>query len=447
MTKSGFITEAKQLGFEKHEELVALLKKPNGKSYNKRTLSRYKIDEALPEKFLKAFSEYKVANAKVAKPKVAEVAEVTEEPEEVETPQTEFEQMDEAEEKARCEAFYENHTKVEKPIVGIGIDISNEDYHNSNNMGVSKLKVLIENAKEFEARYISKTVEQKDTDALIVGKLHHTLVLEPHRLKDDYIVIDMKKTPVKADWVAGIEALGGQVSLRENSKQEFVVADTVEELKEAFEELKAKEKRTICTKAHLELAQQTSKKALNSWFQIVVRGKPVMDSVQLKDLLKHDKCYVEKTFYGTINGENVQVRPDILINMGKEKDIWFVIDLKTLEVATPQMFVKQGGQFFWDMQEAFYCDVLAQNGINVQKFYFNCAGKKEFSGASFYDWGVSTREDAKKIVKAGMNKYKYCMESKIFLESRFDYVQMKFDEITTLDVPAYRQHQMGDLGA
>jgi hypothetical protein len=110
------------------------------------------------------------------------------------------------------------------------------------------------------------------------------------------------------------------------------------------------------------------------------------------------------------------------------------------------MFVKQGGTFFWDMQEQFYLDVLRQNGINPKAFYFNCAGKKEFSGASFFEWGVSTKDEAKKVVKAGFRKYKYCTENNVYLESKFDYVHLRFEAITTLDVPVYRQYTLGDLG-
>ena len=162
--------------------------------------------------------------------------------------------------------------------------------------------------------------------------------------------------------------------------------------------------------------------------------------------MEHDKCYVEKTFYGEIDGVEVQVRPDILINLGSKHDIWFVIDLKTLEVATPNMFIKQGGAFFWHLQEAFYREVLAQNKIGVREFYFNCAGKKEFSGASFYEWGQTTKDDAKKVLTAGFKKYNYCTQNNIYLENRFDYKNVKFEAVATLEVPAYIQHQMGDLG-
>lgn len=443
MTKTQFIDEAKRLGFDKPQELLEKL------GYHPRTLSRYKKDGEITKKIEEALIQYK-NDAKLVQKEDIQNIEIGSTQKLLNAPIVEDDVIDaeieDVEDSKPKKAKSELKTEKSKPKTQeIGIDISNEEYHSSNNMGVSKIKVMIDNAKEFEAKYVTKTMEQKETDALIIGKLHHTLVLEPHKFDDDYIVIDMPSRPVKDDWVDALEMLGGEVSFRENAKKEMVVADTVDSLKEKIETIKAHSKKTICTKAHYELAQQTSEKALNSWFELIVNRKTLLKA-QLKDLLALDKCYVEKTFYGTINGVKVQVRPDILINLGLKNDIWFVIDLKTLEVATPSMFVKQGGAFFWDMQEQFYLDVLRQNDIDPKAFYFNCAGKKEFSGASFYEWGQSTKDEAKKVVQAGIRKYKYCTENNVFLESKFDYVQLKFEAITTLDVPVYRQYTLGDLG-
>lgn len=435
MTKQKFISEAKQLGFNKYQELVAKL------GYNARTLSRYKKDDELSSKFVEAFEQYKNDAKPVQKQDLEDIDEV----QKPKRKKPQVENVQEVKEHQHTQEVKQKETTVPKDKKEIGIDISNEDYHSGNKMSVSKLKVMLDNAKEFESRYVKKEIEQKDTDALIVGRLHHTLVLEPHKFDDEYTVVDMPARPVKDDLVDALEKLGGEVELKENGRGEIIVADTVEQLKAKIDKIKGSTKKIVCTKAQYELAQQTSKKALDSWFELVVGGKTILKA-QLKQLLELDKCYVEKTFYGEINGVEVQIRPDILINLGLKNDVWFVIDLKTLEVATPNMFVKQGGAFFWDMQEQFYLEVLRQNGINPKAFYFNCAGKKEFSGAGFYEWGVSTKDEAKKVVQAGLNKYKYCMETNLFLEGKFDFTKMKFEPITTVDVPVYRQYTLGDLG-
>jgi hypothetical protein len=212
MTKQKFIDEAQRLGFEKHQDLVEKM------GYNPRTLSRFKVDDNISKKFAEAFEAYKNDAKPVQKEDLKIVAQ-----EVAETPQ-----------KPKEVKAVQSIEKEEKPKE-IGIDISNEEYHSSNNMGVSKLKVMIDNAKEFEAKYITKTIERKETEALIVGKLHHTLVMEAHRFDEDYLVIDMPARPVKDDLVEALETLGGEVDLKENGKGDIVVADTVESLKKKIE--------------------------------------------------------------------------------------------------------------------------------------------------------------------------------------------------------------------
>lgn len=480
MLKATFIKEAKQLGFDKFKDLVVKL------GYHIRTLDRYKKDGEITSKpFIKAFEDFKKTGEvapKEQKPKTTQkktqkkvvLKKVTKEEKVVdqkedqivihkdqttmndfieEEKETHFDGMtithkpenDNTGEKIEIKEVKERIEKEIKKEPTAFIDISNDDYHASGKMGSSKLKTLIDNAKEFEGRYITKTIDQKKTDALIIGSVHHTLVMEPHKFDEDYTVLNISSKSVKADYIEAVEVMGGEIEMRENSKQQMVVADTVDQLKAKLEKLTNESTKTICTQTHVDVATQTSQKALESWFEWIVGGKTIM-KIQLKTLLQYERCYVEKAFYGVIDGVEVQIKPDILINLGTSTDIWLVIDLKSLEVATPNMFIKQGGAFSWHLQEAFYMEVLNQNGIFPKNFIFNCAGKKEFSGASFYEWGQTTKEDAKKVLKAGFKKYNYCTENNIYLENRFDYKSVRFEAVASLEVPAYIQHQFGDMG-
>lgn len=419
MTKKQFIAEAKRLGFNNYKELVEKV------GYHARTLDRFKESDEISKKFEKSFEDYRNGATSAKKQDIGEIV------------------VSAVKDETEAKKSVSQIKKIKDD--GIGIDISNKDYHSSGKMSVSKLKVMIDNAKEFQSRYITKDFEQKETDALIVGRLHHTLVMEPHKINDEFIILDLPSRPVKEDYIKALEHLGGELSFRENAKQEMIVSDTIDTLKEKIDSIIEKTQKTICTRAHCELAQSTSEKALNSIFELVVGGRTLLKA-SLRDLLALPKAYVERTFYGVIDGVEVQIRPDILLNLGAKEDVWFVIDLKTLDVATPKEFTRQGGKFFWDMQEAFYMEVLKQNGINAKAFYFNCTGKKEFSGSQFYEWGISTKDEARKVLKAGFKKYKYCVENNIFIESKFDFKNLKFEAITTLDVPVYRQYTLGDLG-
>lgn len=433
MLKKEFVEISKQLGYKSYKDLVEALK------YHRRTLDRYKLDDKISENISKAVLKHK-------KNGVVKSEKTTQKPKPKTTQKKETPintQVENNTENIKEKTTQEPTQKVQENTVGI--DISNEDYHGSSNMSVSKIKCIIDNAKEFYHKYIKRDLIQDDTDALIIGKLHHTLVLEPHKLDEEYVLLDISSTPRKDDLVDAVEALGGKVNMMTNSKEEIVVSDTVPQLKEKLKELVSKSGKTVVSRTQLDKAMQTSKKALESEFELVHGGRTLLKA-NLKTLLQHDKCYVEKTFYGEIDGVKVQVRPDILINLGAKNDVWFVIDLKTIEAATPDMFVKQGGSFYWDMQETLYTEVLRQNKILVRNFYFNCAGKKEHSGAEFYEWGQSTKDEAKKVMKAGLIKYKYCLENNIWLERKFDYVKKEFEPIAAMEVPAYRQYQFADIG-
>lgn len=444
MLKSEFIAKAKDLGYSRFKNLIKNL------GYHERTLDRYKLDDEISNNMSLALEEFiKSGSIKTTQEPIKATQKKKKVTQKKTTQVTQKKPTQKAvKESTQVQEKQPTQEKI-KPTQenksSVGIDISNDQYHASTNMSVSKIKVIIDNAKEFYHRYVKRDLIQEETEALLIGKLHHTLVLEPHKFNEEYQVINLPSRAVKDDLIKAIEALNGNLNLREDSRGNIVVSDTVEELKIKLQELYGKSNKTIITKSQFETASKTSQKALNSIFEIVHGGKSILKA-KLKDILALDKCYVEKTFYGQIDSVNVQIRPDILVNLGGKYDVWFVIDLKTLEVATPDMFVKQGGRFYWDMQEAFYMEVLRQNKINPRAFYFNCVGKKDYSESGFYEWGQSTKTEAQKVMKAGFVKYKYCTENDIYLEGKFDYKNLKFEPIATMEIPAYRQYQFADIG-
>lgn len=326
----------------------------------------------------------------------------------------------------------------------VGEGISNKLYHQSDNLSASKLKVILSNAVKFKDMYVTKEAKKTHTDALLVGSLHHTLVLEPENFDRDYIVLGLDGA-LKGDLVEAIEKLGGQVDRKENNKGEMVVVNTVPILKEMMNELREKEPRTIVTNKQLELAQSTAVKALESWYIIEANGK-IMLKNQLQDLLGLKTSHVERTFYGEIDDVSFQIRPDLLMNLGKAESIWFCIDLKTAEDATMEMFSKQSARFYYDLQEWIYREILRQNGINVVDFRFCVAGKSDSSKCAYYQMDKEDIFDAEKIARRAILKYKFCFHNDIWEESRFDFEKMMFDTCSTVRLPTYRKYQLIDMG-
>jgi len=409
MTKLDFKVLSKEAGYKSFKELVEDL------GYNKRTLDRYRDDKVLSKKFIDSKPTEKKIEVKTEKSKPKE---------------------------PKSEPKKDISTQKAKTI---GIDIPNEVYHSSTKLGSSKIKLILENAREYEAKYITKETGQKKTDALLIGSMHHTLVLEPEHFNRDYTVLEISSRAVKSELVDAVEKLGGEIETKETAKGEIVVADTMDRLKDKIAVLTEKSEKTIVTQSQLNVAILTSKKALESMF-IVEVGNRTLLKAKLKEVLELDNCYVEKTFYGVINGIEVQVRPDALVNLSKEHQIWFCIDLKTAQDATLSMFANQSSKFFYDIQEWIYREVLRQNGIDVKDFRFCVAGKNEASRSAYYQLDKEDIEDAGKIVSQILKKYKYCKENNIWEEGKFDYHKMRFEPTAVVKLPTYRKFQMIDLG-
>jgi len=417
MTKEEFINYAeKELGYANYKDLVAEL------GYGRRNLDRYRYEDKLNEKILERLNE-KIPKGTKEEKKVEKKIE-----EKIVT---------------KKEVVKEKEAPLQKSKVGL--IIPNKEYHQSKKLGSSKIKMILENAREYQAKYVTKEIQQKNTDALVVGSLHHTLVLEPETLKDEYLLLEIPTRPVKSDYVEAVKKLNGKIGTKTTTKGEVVVSDTVDELKEQYQKLISKSKKTIATQAQLEIAKVTSRKALDSWFVVEAGGRQLLKA-QLKDVLDLDNCYVERTFYGVIDGIEVQVRPDILVNLSKNNEFWFVIDLKTAQDATMGMFAQQSSKFYYDIQEYVYREVLRQNGIIVKDFRFCVSGKSELSKSAYYQLHNEDIEDAEKIVSQILKKYKYCKENNIWEEGKFDYHKMRFEPTAIIKLPAYRKFQMIDLG-
>ena len=378
MKKKDFISYARSIGMTNYKELLIAM------GYNERYMDRRKPNDDLNSKFIETFNSFissKENNQNV-----------------------DYDMDIETETEVDIEEAPQQKTQSKT----IGLDISNEEYHSSQKLGSSKIKLLLENAMEFKARYITKEMTSKKTDALIIGSLVHTLVSEPHKLNEEYLILDMPKIPIKADLVSAINTLGGSVEMKRNSDGDEIVANTVSELKEHYSGLVSGSNKTIVTATQYEIAKEVSQKALNSIFVIEKNNREILRA-KLKDVIALDSCYVEKTFYGVIDGVEVQVRPDILVNLSASGQLWYVIDLKTAEDSTASLFTKQSANFYYDIQNWLYVEVLRQNGIRVQEFIFNVSGKKKFSGSAYYKLNPDDVENAGKLTRSIIGKYKYCL--------------------------------------
>ena len=69
-------------------------------------------------------------------------------------------------------------------------DMPNHVYHQSEGISSSMIKKACESMMLYQGLYVTKTIKQAQGDALKFGNLFHTLVLEPNKLAEEYIVLD-----------------------------------------------------------------------------------------------------------------------------------------------------------------------------------------------------------------------------------------------------------------
>lgn len=446
ITKSEFVELAEsKLGYDSYKDLLEDI------GYSKRYLDRFTYESELKTGFLEIFDKWLAKNKNTPDSDTVEteadeynqdVEYVEEEPKQ----EAEVEPVQEkpVEQKTPVEPVQEVPVDNDDANEGLGETVTNKQYHNSSNLSSSRIKMVLENAREFYEVYVSGNARKSYTDALLVGSLHHTLVLEPENFDRDYIVLGLDN-PLKDDLVRAVERLGGTVERKENGKGELHVVENMSVLRDKLNDLRGLETRTIVTTNQVELAKKTSQKALDSWYVIEANGKTLLKA-QLKEVIELENSFVERTFYGEIGGVKVQVRPDLLMNLGKTKPVWFCVDLKTAEDATMGMFMKQSARFFYDLQEWVYREVLRQNGINVVDFRFQISGKSDSSGSAYYKLFNEDVQDIGKVVEKAIEKYKYCRDNDIWEEGKFDFKKMRFNDVTTIRIPTYRQFQLIDAG-
>ena len=350
MTKGEFMALSNDRGYKSYKDLVIEI------GYSKRCLDRYKKDQKLSSVFIK-----------------------------------------------RLDAFIRNSE--------IGLTVSNKDYHNSDKLSASKIKLILENPVIFNSAYNTKSIANKYSNALLVGCAHHSKVLEPDKYEEEYIVLGLERG-LKSEIVEAIELMGGKLDRKENKKNELIVTQTIPILKDMLNDLRHLEKRTILTKKQHELAFITSEKALNSMFVVEGKSGNILLKESLRDIISLNSCHVERTFYGTIEGVDFQVRPDLLVDLGKDNGVWFCVDLKTAENATMPVFSKQSAQFFYDIQEYIYREILRQNEINLVDFRFCVTGKAEGSKSAYYRLSRDDIEDAKEITKKAIQKPRSILPAK-----------------------------------
>ena len=196
------------------------------------------------------------------------------------------------------------------------LHICNMDYHkDTERISKSGLDLINKSPLHYWEKYLNPMHKEKTTHALTFGSAVHTAVLEPAEFGKRYSIIpdiDRRTKEGKLRYAEYLETVGDKEMItREDS-------NNIE---------------------HIMTAVNRHPQA---------------------SLLKSKITEVEQIY----THEDMKCRPDAITSLG------IVLDLKTTEDASPKAFGRSATKYRYDVQAAFYTDILKANGVDVNGFVF-----------------------------------------------------------------------------
>lgn len=278
--------------------------------------------------------------------------------------------------------------------------MNNKAYHQDKALSTTMLKHILENPRKFYAIW-SGTLVLEPTSQMKIGQAFHKLVLEPEEFHQEFLILpelNMRKKTDREERDKIIEANPDKVIL---SKDEFVMAK--------------------------KLADK------------VLESNLVLDNfeIEMKLLLKAKNIIIEQAYWGLYEDVSVKCKPDILINLSKNpnKPYYIIIDLKSLDTANPEGFIKNAARYMYHLQVATYKYVLKFNKIDVKRFLFLAVGKDDNSFAEWYELSENDESLGFDLLDRAIKKFKYCYENNEWREGSFNYAENRFESINKIQLP------------
>ena len=218
-------------------------------------------------------------------------------------------------------------------------NMSNEDYHAKREfLSASTVKTILKNPYEF------LHPKRVDSTAFSVGSATHSLILEPHKFEDEFTVapvVDKRTKKGKNTWAAFVEKSKGKTPL---SSEEYDLSKNMSDA--------------------------------------------VLATPEIQNILTNG--IAECSYFGELDGIKVKCRPDYY-----REDIGLIIDVKTVQDASPDAFIKDVAKWGYFIQASFYMDVLRSLGLPANKFLFLVVEKKNPHMVGLYELDVTSLDFGK----------------------------------------------------
>ena len=264
--------------------------------------------------------------------------------------------------------------------------MTNKEYHARPEISKSDLDLLAKSPYHYKYK---DEFERKDSAALVLGSAAHKLILEPADFFNEFRVepdVDKRTKEGKAIYNEFLANLGDKTAI---SGETY---DVVEQIA----------------------------KAVNSMRET---------AVFLRDGL------AEQSYFSEIDGVPVRCRPDFY-----NENLGLVIDLKTTSDASAAGFAKSVANFNYHVQNAFYTDILRQNGKLVNNFLFIAVETKKPFMVGFYELDGVAIDKGRERYKELLNLYKICLAQDAWWGyAKFD--GERINAVQTLSLPTWKFYE------
>lgn len=264
-----------------------------------------------------------------------------------------------------------------------GIYISNREYRNANGVSSTDLKKIAKSPAHY--RYW-KDHPQEDTPSLLFGRAAHKYMLEKERFFEEFAIaplVDRRTKAGKEEW-ALFEA--------DNRDKDIISPDDFERILEMHEELYS-----------------------TPFVEKLLSGKKELSFF----------CEDEKT------GFVMKCRPDCLTEVG---EVNVLIDYKTTDDADSDSFMKQAIKLMYDLQTAYYADVLHKNTGKEYTVVFIAQEKKP-------PYCVNILEANKYFIRSGRDMYRTMLDRYAECELTGNWYGYTNGQINSLGLPIWLQKQ------
>jgi hypothetical protein len=243
-------------------------------------------------------------------------------------------------------------TSIAPVVSNIVYDLSNEDYHAHPSISKSGLDLI-----DISPAHYQKS-ERTETNAFKKGTLIHCATLEPDFLESRYFgmteIVDRRTKAGKA--------LYGEYEAKADGR----ILVTAEEMKMG-----------------LRIRDEVS--------QHKIAGQLFSGGVS------------ELSIFSQLNGTDVRCRPDYLNGP-------IAVDLKSTEDAASG-FIHSVRKYRYYVQDPFYTDIMAQEGIDIEHFIFVAIEKSEPYGICVYELDEDAVRYGRKRYRENLEVYQRCLDS------------------------------------